>query len=101
MPWNNWPYRCCAGITAVHDSSCSEVLTYVYEVGPVLAGHAETKVPPEARVFFYHLQGEEVEVTDTSRNRSVPLTQERLQQKLLSAPQLDTLYFSICVRAME
>lgn len=30
--------------------------TYVYEVRPVLAGHAETEIPPEARVFLNHLQ---------------------------------------------
>lgn len=30
--------------------------TYVYEVRPVLAGHAETKIPPEACVFLNHLQ---------------------------------------------
>lgn len=30
--------------------------TYVNEVRPVLAGHPETKVPPEACVFLDHLQ---------------------------------------------
>lgn len=41
----------CYGVTG---SGCC-VFTYVYEVRPVLAGHAETKVPPEARVFLDHL----------------------------------------------
>lgn len=35
----------------------SAIFTYVYEVRPVLAGHAETEIPPEARVFLDHLQG--------------------------------------------
>lgn len=37
------------------------IFTYVYEVRPVLAGHAETEIPPEARVFLNHLQEREKE----------------------------------------
>lgn len=36
---------------------CFVIFTDVDEVGPVLASHAETKIPPEARVFLDHLQG--------------------------------------------
>lgn len=35
---------------------CPVIFTYVYEVGPVLAGHAEAEIPPEPRVFLDYLQ---------------------------------------------
>lgn len=35
------------------------IFTDVDEVGPVLAGHAETKIPPEPCVLLDHLQARE------------------------------------------
>lgn len=38
---------------------CSVIVTYVDKVGPVLAGHTETKIPPEPCVFLDHLRRRE------------------------------------------
>lgn len=60
MLWQAWLQcmLCC--------KCCSVIFTDVYEVGPVLAGHAETKIPPEPRVLLDHLQAKERQVPGSS-----------------------------------
>lgn len=57
---------------------CSVIFTDVYEVGPVLAGHAETEIPPEPRVFLDYLQRKRPESLHTEIYQPNTLQHERV-----------------------
>lgn len=58
---------------------CSITFTYVDEIGPVLTGHTETEIPPEARVFLDHLQEKQPSLRKLiKRNMSFQHKQETL-----------------------